>query len=57
MEPRVDTGNHSLLLLHRLHQGRVSQSNPELADLVSLKSHPALGVTPLASQGAVITGF
>lgn len=56
MEPKVDTGNHSLLPLHCILQGRVSQSNPELTDPVSLTSHTALGIKPLAFQGAVIIG-
>lgn len=56
MEPKVDTGNHSLLPLHCILQGSVSQSNSELTDPVSLTSHTALGIKPLAFQGTVIIG-
>lgn len=51
----VDVGNHSLSSFCLTHWGSISQSNPELADMVSLASQLALRI-PTPSEEAGVTG-
>lgn len=42
--PEVGTENHPQPLFYVIHRGRLSQSNPELADVVSLINQLPLGI-------------
>lgn len=41
--PKVDAGNHPLLLIHFIHSGRFSQLNPELLNMANLTSQLTFG--------------
>ena len=56
---RLMSENHSGWLAHLIHRGRVSLINPELANMASLPSQPALGIPSFAqlSRQELQSGF